>query len=1010
MAKKNHSILLLGARINNSETLSIIRNALTLTLPVVIAGAGAVLINNFPIRAYQNFMGILFGDNWRSFGGLVWNGTLAVLSPIMVFTIGYNIAERHNLKNPDNTVHPIIGGCLSFCTLFSLMEASPLDWAIPYNWLGVNGLFLAIIVGLLSSRLFLFLCKFPRLRIQFFSEDSGTALFHVFAALIPAVLTLVIFVLIKGCIALLGIADIHAMIYDLMTKPLKGMGNNLGTALIFNFFRHFLWFLGIHGSNALEPIVTELYTSAQQINALALEMGQEAPYIFTKTFFDTYISMGGSGNTLSLLIALFLIRKKGGMKSIAKISLVPAVFNINETLMFGLPVVLNPVYFVPFVILPMILTATSWGAAVLGFLPITAADVSWTTPVFISGWVASNSLAGSFMQLFNLILGVLVYLPFVRMGDRLRRLRFESTYSELLKLGTGDAFETIKNQPGEVGAISRMLANDLFASIKMNEHLLLTNTSGIIFMLDIQLTFILGSEQTVSFAGYKDMRQMIGRPFSELFSPIMPQDWIEETSKRCLEVIETNNSQNYEEEIRVKAGSDMVFQISLNPAEEKGGICRGVVVALVDVTELYHAQQEAEKASAAKTSFLANMSHEMRTPMNAIIGMTNIAKASSSLEQKNYCLNKISEASSHLLGVINDILDMSKIEANKMELSPVNFSFLKMIQKAANVINYLIEQKHQQFTLSLDDRIPPYLEGDDQRLTQIIANLLTNAVKFTPAQGSISLKTTWLPALPDNPSAKPKGKDSPRNNQEDSPPCAIQVDVSDTGIGINGEQLTRLFSTFEQADSGTSRKYGGTGLGLAISKQLVEMMGGRIWAVSELGKGATFSFIVPIKQGYAEEEATSESAAFRAGGETGQGEDFSGCRLLLAEDVEINREIVITLLEPSGIAIDCAVNGDEAVKMFSADPGRYDLIFMDVQMPVMDGYEATRLIRGFPAQEAQKVPIVAMTANVFKEDIVKCLASGMNDHLAKPLSEEDLFAKLQFYLSPKKKPAEPTGP
>ena len=517
----------------------------------------------------------------------------------------------------------------------------------------------------------------------------------------------------------------------------------------------------------------------------------------------------------------------------------------------------------------------------------------------------------------------------------------------------------------------------------------------------------------------------------------------------------------------------------------------------------------AQEASQVKSQFLANMSHEIRTPMNAIIGMTSIGKSSSDVERKDYCLNKIQDASAHLLGVINDVLDMSKIEADKFELSETEFNFEKMLQKVVNVSTFKVDEKQQNFTVHIDKNIPPTLICDEQRLAQVITNLLSNATKFTPDYGSLRLNTQLL--------------------KEQNGLCTIQIQVSDTGIGIDEEQQARLFTSFEQAESSTARKFGGTGLGLAISKRIVEMMGGKIWIESELGQGSTFSFtfscqcgektqpallnpglkwenlrvlvvddepetreyfadiaarlgiacntaasgneaIALIEQGEAYNlyfidwkmpgmdgieltrqiknisvdnpviimisatgwsvieadakaagvdkfipkplfpsaiadcinECLGASAALcTACKNEKQMENFAGYRILLAEDVEINREILLALLEPSAIAIDCVENGLEAVKQYSASPERYDIIFMDVQMPEMDGYEATRIIRALDIPQAKLVPIIALTANVFREDIEKCMAVGMNDHVGKPLDLEELLDKLRTYL-PKK--------
>lgn len=395
---------------------------------------------------------------------------------------------------------------------------------------------------------------------------------------------------------------------------------------------------------------------------------------------------------------------------------------------------------------------------------------------------------------------------------------------------------------------------------------------------------------------------------------------------------------------------------------------------------LIKAREEALAGTRAKSAFLSNMSHEIRTPMNAIIGMTAIGQDSEEIERKDYCFGKIEEASTHLLNIINDILDMSKIEANKLELTEASFDLERLLQKAASVISYKMHEKGIDFQIHMDPAVPVWLNGDDQRITQVITNLLSNAAKFTPEGGAVRLSTKLL--------------------SESDGVYTVQVDVADTGIGVSEEQHARLFSSFQQAENSTSRKYGGTGLGLAISKQLVEMMNGRIWVESEPGKGSVFSFTFECTEG-TESGGHLEVDAWESsdrGGTKDALDDFSGHTVLLAEDVEVNREIVLALLEPTHLAIDMAEDGFEAVAAFKADPMKYDMIFMDVQMPEMDGIEATRQIRALNVPRARDIPIVAMTANVFKEDIERCTEVGMNGHLGKPIVLEEVLAALRTYL------------
>lgn len=384
------------------------------------------------------------------------------------------------------------------------------------------------------------------------------------------------------------------------------------------------------------------------------------------------------------------------------------------------------------------------------------------------------------------------------------------------------------------------------------------------------------------------------------------------------------------------------------------------------------AQVKADAASKAKSDFLAQMSHEMRTPMNAIIGLTSILANSDNIDEHKEGMKKIEAASKHLLGVINDILDMSKIEADKLELFEEVFNFRDMLDTIAAVMHSNIAAKHQTLSFEIASELPQYFLGDRQRLAQVMANLLSNAIKFTPDEGKIDLKA-YAPG-------------------DKNGLTTIRVDVSDTGIGISEEQISRLFSSFEQADNSISRKYGGTGLGLSISKRIIELMGGRIWARSEVGLGSTFSFEVQMQRAEAPDDYPVHVHTKEL--------DFTGKLILIAEDIEINREIITALLAPTNIRIECAFDGKAAVDMFVSKNGEYDLIFMDIQMPGMDGYEATRVIRASETPNAKSIPIIAMTANVFREDVEKAIDAGMNNHLAKPVVIDDVLQMLAKYLFP----------
>ncbi|MDR3139188.1 MAG: response regulator, partial [Treponema sp.] len=365
---------------------------------------------------------------------------------------------------------------------------------------------------------------------------------------------------------------------------------------------------------------------------------------------------------------------------------------------------------------------------------------------------------------------------------------------------------------------------------------------------------------------------------------------------------------------------------------------------------LIRAREEALSSTKAKSEFLANMSHEMRTPMNAITGMTMIAKSSTDIDQKDYCLKKIEDASTHLLGVINDILDMSKIEANKFELSPENFDFEKMLQKVVNVVNLKIDEKGQSLHMHIDQNIPPFLYGDDQRLTQVIANLLSNAVKFTPEQGIIRLDTSL--------------------EDEQNGVCTIQVKVTDTGIGIAEEQQRRLFTSFEQADSSTARKFGGTGLGLAISKRIVEMMEGRIEVTSELGKGSSFIFTVKLKRGRDERD-----------GLLNPGVNWKNLRTMVVDDNPDICAYFERIAEQSNFSCVSVLSGEDALSAIR-ESGPFDIYFIDWKMPGMNGIELSREIK---RQNSSNAVVIMISAAEWHTIEVEARNAGVDKFLSKPL-------------------------
>ena len=539
--------------------------------------------------------------------------------------------------------------------------------------------------------------------------------------------------------------------------------------------------------------------------------------------------------------------------------------------------------------------------------------------------------------------------------------------------------------------VSSTDVSDIIAEQKSREEQrvlldsIFSSSPDIMWYQDQDGRYLAVNPRFASMAG-RNPDQIVGRTVDD----VLPPDMAAQLKKNDLLALCGHVPLYAEEELRFADGHEEVVDAVRRPMFNSRGELVGVLGVARDVSrraaaeaelratqlELERAAAAANRASESKSNFLARMSHEIRTPMNAIIGMTNITKRKltedppADAELLNH-VRQIEVSSTHLLGLLNDILDISKIEAGKIELTAEAFDLNKMAANVGSIIRPRCQEKNIEFEVRVEQLEKSRFLCDALRLRQVLINLLGNAVKFTPECGKILFLVRQIER---------------RDNA-----TLVYFSVSDTGIGISEQGLAMLFTPFEQGGGHISKTYGGTGLGLSISKSIVKLLGGDIHVSSIEGKGSEFSFSIWLNEDESEDSAATPLDDVSA---------LKGKRLLLVDDVFVNRLIVIEQLSPTGLLIDEAEDGEEALEMFVASPvGHYDMILMDVQMPRMDGHQASRAIRSLDRPDAGSVPIIAMTANAFKEDVEQALAHGMNGHLAKPLENEKLMEILLTLLN-----------
>lgn len=538
----------------------------------------------------------------------------------------------------------------------------------------------------------------------------------------------------------------------------------------------------------------------------------------------------------------------------------------------------------------------------------------------------------------------------------------------------------LKNNQGKtIGSIS--IIRDITAQkeaerrIKDSEEkirVILDNSAAAIMLIDEQGRIVSWNKYTENLLGMQK-KDLAFRQVQTLYPK---KEWEKIKAEKIRKI---GSKHHLETKICVKSGALIDIDLSINVLRDSKNKIIGSVGIMQDITEqkkfqamLVQSKLAAEEANSAKSLFLANMSHEVRTPMNTIMGMIDLTLDTSLDEEQHENLVVAKDAADNLLGLLNDILDLSRVEAGKITLETIDFHLHNVVKSVRKGLSVIANEKNLELALDIHAKVPELIEGDPVRLRQVLINLINNAIKFTH-KGKI---TTEIKVA-----------------SQDQETVMLLFSVIDQGVGIPKDRHSKIFNVFTQADDSTTRRFGGTGLGLAISKKLVEMMGGRIWVESEEGQGSAFNFTANFKvvaqtvQGLAQNVGVTEAETTI---------NFSGLRVLLAEDNVVNQKMVVRMMEKQGCLIEAV--GDGQAVLDAVHGKKFDVILMDAHMPVYDGLEVTEIIRREEKTTGTHIPIIALTARAMQEDRVRCLEAGMNGYVPKPINRQQLFDEIRTVL------------
>lgn len=936
-----------------------VRKGLIFTTPLAIIASFALVFLNFPVPAYQSWIHSGDAAFFREVLKLIYSGTVDYFSVIISFAVSWCYAEELGIKTGKSFV--AFGSIASF---FIIIDVSGPDFKPEYY--GTAGICSALIAAIVTTWLF---CKLKKVHIRGREVDADTILAKMSASILPlGIIFLILASFTRGLWLISGHGiqgNINAVFETIFLwfKP-----DRLLMGLVYILSLHIMWWFGIHGSHVYFEINDIYLMDLVRDNIEMVQAGQEPVEIINKIFLDSIADIGGAGATLALVIAILLVSKNKNTRKVASYGIIPSIFNINEIILFGIPIVFNVMLLIPFLLVPIVNLLIGYVATVLDIMPVVIQQINWTTPPIFSGYIMTGSINGALVQAALIVIDVLIYIPFVKWMDR---------NSDVVVNLYEDDIEKMKTMEEKAQENRRLIKS-------------LTNVFGDVYEADVR-------KKTVHLvhSKFKDSYFEYGEeiPFSK-FEGYCTEYFTEKRKKEIGNFL--SDEKTYEQLMEkgtmeleipsIEDGKEHCYRLKLILSEQEDGRPTMITITIVNI-DLYKkrwkenndalqmAYYNAQQANRAKSDFLANMSHDIRTPMNAIIGMSKIARDNIDNKEKVIeCLDKMDSSSSHLLSLINAVLDMSKIESGKFVIIDETVRIGDLIRSVTDIIKPQAKKKGLVFEEDYSGNPDTSVHGDSVRICQILINILANAVKFTPEHGTIRFTVRIVEDV-----------------YQDH--ITLEFICSDTGIGMSKEETEKMFEPFERADTSYSGKIEGNGLGMALVKNIVDIMHGEIYVDSVLGQGTTIRTILHLKKSMdteTKEEKVKESVDAKGA--------LRGKRILLAEDNELNREIAVAFLDVLEPIIDEAKDGSEAVEMFAKSPeGYYSMVLMDIRMPMMDGYEATRRIRSM-ARSDRNIPVIALTSNAFSDDVNQAHEVGMNAHIAKPINADKMIEVILSFI------------